>query len=179
MLKEDDNSDQKDPLTGELRLISKILAGDRQSITEKATPFERLLGILLYQHPFCLRDGIAAVCPDLDLDEMDEEDDQYETEICYYIILGEFEEAISLMDNGWLAAHFGHLLHSAGYSEDDGYSAIDPIYYLINPYATYIAEEYDMWMEAVKYNYSCKEKCEEWIEEVNIRRCSLHLIFPI
>ncbi|KAF7732900.1 Nuclear pore complex protein Nup85 [Apophysomyces ossiformis] len=150
-----------------LTSILEILAGVKEAIVDSGSYFEALTGFLMYNQPFRTRNDLALVAGQLDINENDTV-----AAACHHIILKNWEDAFEALDDHWLQVHLGLLLIASGYLPDADMQSseqevtVDPIYYVIEAYAEFIAKRYHMWNEAVDYINVCKPNAEIWISRL-------------
>lgn len=153
----------------EIKLTYSILTGDENSIFASGQYYERVIGSLLFSRPSTTTTGLyhiaqRAIANDTEID------------VCAYLLMGCFDDAFEACNDLWLQTHLGHALIAVGAKSSDittmnknltdQEAVIDPIYYCIEQYANMIAEENNMWKEAVIYLSACAENREIWIKRV-------------
>ena len=170
----------------EINLLLKILCGDEKVISKVGTFLESFVGILIYSEPFRSRTDTSTIAERLvslqqqSLEQGQEPEKEGQEEsvavaACHSILLRDWDGALSIYDDYYLQTHIGHALICAGVMPkgDEGVltsidheACINPVYHIMNAYAKLIANEYNMWDEAMGYISACSSNREFWAKEV-------------
>ncbi|CAO3619387.1 unnamed protein product [Cunninghamella echinulata] len=175
------NNQDDDQLVSELLFTLGILSGEQDAISEAGTFLEKCTGTLLYMDPSLHNNNLMAIA-NFYYQSEEEGGDQI-ANMCYALLVGDFDMFIDLMDDDiWFQTHLGYLLLLSGQlptmmndsndDDDDNNTSIteesvtEPIYYVMEQYSNMIAEKYKMWTESMEYLMACKINKEIWIEKL-------------
>ncbi|KAI9306303.1 nucleoporin Nup85-like protein [Cunninghamella echinulata] len=171
-----------DQLISELLFTLGILSGEQDAISEAGTFLEKCTGTLLYVDPSLHNNNLMTIANFYYQPE--EEDGDQIINMCYALLVGDFDMFIDLMDDDiWFQTHLGYLLLLSGQlptimndtNENSNNinntsiteeSVTEPIYYVMEQYSNMIAEKYKMWTESMEYLMACKPNKEIWIEKL-------------
>lgn len=164
-LRDFDHRENSD-LDNDIKSLLSILNGDEDHLLYAGDYFERIIGCILYARPTITMSDLAHLAQRV---VMDDEQDEHA-----YMLMGCFDDAFEVANDLWLQTHLGHALIAVGAKTTDPVHVesteteyiIDPIYYCIDQYATMLAEENNLWKEAVVYITACVENKEIWIKKV-------------
>lgn len=155
----------------EIHSLYDILIGDEECIRRYGTYFEVVLGTAWFAKPQSSLSSLKSLAQDVD----NLEEDAYVI-ACSYILMGQFDDAFAVMGGDlWLHTHLGYALIATGNivtntrvttKSTNKEDILDPIYYSIQTYAQNIAEEFDMWEEAVIYLTCCQSNKEIWVNQL-------------
>ncbi|KAI9317071.1 nucleoporin Nup85-like protein [Dichotomocladium elegans] len=161
----------------EIKELFDIVCGDTGTIANasRGSILERFVGLLVFCEPTRTTRESGTVC-DILLQAVQEQEERPEstdsvTAACFYLLMRDWDNALSSYDDFWLQTHLGHLLTTATLLEDDITIPGDeqdyeqcttPVQFIIHIYAQEIANQHDMWLEAVDYIASCTTNREYW-----------------
>ncbi|KAI8099851.1 uncharacterized protein BX664DRAFT_29059 [Halteromyces radiatus] len=162
-----------------LHITIQLLMGDQDTIMGQDDFYKRMLANLIYTDPMEHQFDMAYIATHSFDDHMD---NSIEHILVYYLLTRRYHELLGAMDDYlWLQTHFGHILFAAGYltsGQDEqlqkslvtktivSEQITEPIHYLIKLYASTIAQEYGMWIEAMQCLLSCQPNTEVWIQKL-------------
>lgn len=169
-----ERTDYADEKGDEIVFLFGVLTGQERHLFKCGTFIENIVGTILFSRPQITTAGVNQLAQHMDSDGIEQDTI---LRACQLFLMGYFDDAFDACGNDtWLQTHLGYALISVGALNNDFHrltksanneQVLDPIYYGIQQYASDIAEEFDMWDEAVIYLSSCSTNSEIWIKDVS------------
>ncbi|KAI8968979.1 nucleoporin Nup85-like protein [Mycotypha africana] len=177
-----------DKIDNEILSMYGILAGVEEHLREWSHESGRdwlnsIIGTILFTRPQILVSQLNSLAQDIGSytkDNLATPEEQHFWPIYSSLIMGAFDDALDEMgDYFWLQTHLGHALIANGtyfaiaqptdlaeQDQEKESPLLDPVYHSIHSYAMMLAQDFDMWNEAVTYISCCSLNKEYWTEQL-------------